>query len=159
MILIDRHGLPQRDTWHYLDRDETPSFSPSTVVHPQQWDVYHMHFGTPAQGLWLAGEQALDQVQAILGQLTLIVVEFAKSRDGRGFTLARLLRERYGFDGDLRAAGPLLPDQFAMLLQCGFSSVLIPPASPVVRWQQAAGAINNTRPRTLLERLSQRNEV
>lgn len=158
-MLIDRHGLPQHDPWHYLACDETPSFSPSTVVHPPQWNDYHMRFGLPAQGLWLAGDQALEEVQAVLGQLTLIVVEFAKSRDGRGFTLARLLRERHGFTGDLRAAGPLLPDQFAMLMQCGFSSVLVSPAIPLVRWQEAAVAIQHARPRTLLERLSQPNEV
>lgn len=158
-MLIDRQGLPQDDPWHYLDRDETPTFAPSTVVHPEQWNDYHMRFGLPAQGLWLAGEQAPDEVQAVLGELTLIVIEFAKSRDGRGFTLARLLRERHGFTGDLRAAGPLLPDQFAMLMQCGFSSLLVSPAIPLVRWQEAAVAIQHARPRTLLERLSQRNEV
>lgn len=158
-MLIDRKGMQQDDPWHYPSCEQPLSFSPTTVVYPQQWDDYHMRFGLPAKGLWLAGDQAPDELQAVLGELSLIVVEFAQSRDGRGFTLARLLRERNGFTGDLRAAGPLLPDQFAMLMQCGFSSVLVSPAVPLVRWQEAAVAIQHARPRTLLERLSQRSEV
>ncbi|MNE22558.1 hypothetical protein D3C80_1157740 [compost metagenome] len=159
MKLVNRQGQPLADTWQYLGSDEAPTFAASSVVHPHQWDDYHMRFGVPAQGLWLAGDQDPAEILPLLGLLTLIVIEFPKSRDGRGVTLARLLRERHGFKGDLRAAGPLLPDQFAMLLQCGFSSLLVSAAVPAVRWQEAAAALSQARPRTLLERLSQRNEA
>lgn len=158
-MLVDRQGQILADTWHYLGSDEALDFNIGSVVHPHQWDDYHMRFGVPAQGLWLAGDQDLAEILPVLGLLTLIVVEFPKSRDGRGFTLARLLRERHGYEGDLRATGPLLPDQFAMLLQCGFSSLLVPATIPAVRWQEAAAALSQARPRTLLERLSLRNEA
>ena len=158
-MLVDRQGRALADTWHYQGSDAPLDFNVGSVVHPHQWDDYHMRFGVPAQGLWLAGDQDPAEILPLLGLLTLIVVEFPKSRDGRGFTLARLLRERHGFEGDLRAAGPLLPDQFAMLLQCGFSSLLVSAAIPAVRWQDAAAALNQARPRTLLERLSQRHEA
>lgn len=158
-MLVDRQGQTRADTWHYLGIDEVPVFAASSVVYPHQWDDYHMRFGVPAPGLWLAGEQDPAEILPLLGHLTLIVVEFPKSRDGRGFTLARLLRERHGFTGDLRATGPLLPDQFAMLLHCGFSSLLVSASIPAVRWQDAAAALRHARPRTLLERLSQRNEA
>ncbi|MFV3288635.1 DUF934 domain-containing protein [Pseudomonas sp. NY11955] len=158
-MLVDHEGLVQHDAWHYLGSDALPSFAAHTVLRPQQWDDYHMRFGQPAEGLWLDADQDPAQLLTILGQLALIVIEFAKSRDGRGFTLARLLRERHGFTGDLRAAGPLLPDQFAMLLQCGFTSALVSPSVPAQRWQDAAASHRQARPRTLLQRLSQRSEA
>ncbi|MEN5035828.1 DUF934 domain-containing protein [Pseudomonas sp. TWI929] len=158
-MLVDRDGLVQVDTWRYLGSEELPTYAAHTVLQPQQWDDYHMRFGMPAEGLWLAADQDPAQVLPLLGHLGLIVVEFAKSRDGRGFTLARLLRERHGFSGDLRAAGPLLPDQFAMLLQCGFTSVLVAASVPAQRWQDAAAAHRQARPRTLLQRLSQCSEA
>lgn len=158
-MLVDRDGRVQPDSWRYPEGETLPTCAPQTVLRPQQWDDYHMRFGQPAEGLWLAADQDPVQVLPLLGHLTLIVVEFAKSRDGRGFTLARLLRERHGFSGDLRATGPLLPDQFAMLLQCGFTSVRVPASVPAQRWQDAAAAHHQARPRTLLQRLSQRSEA
>ncbi|BBU44515.1 DUF934 domain-containing protein [Pseudomonas monteilii] len=158
-MLVDREGQAQPDSWRYLGSEVLPTYAPHTVLQPQQWDDYHMRFGQPAEGLWLSADQDPAQVLALLGHLTLIVIEFAKSRDGRGFTLARLLRERHGFTGDLRAAGPLLPDQFAMLLQCGFTSALVSPSVPAQRWQEAAATHRQARPRTLLQRLSQRSEA
>lgn len=158
-MLVDHEGQVQTDNWRYPSSDALPTFAARTVLQPQQWDDYHMRFGQPAEGLWLAADQDPAQVRALLGQLTLIVIEFAKSRDGRGFTLARLLRERHGFTGDLRAAGPLLPDQFAMLLQCGFTSALVTPSVPAQRWHAAAASHRQARPRTLLQRLSQRSEA
>ncbi|GLO13389.1 hypothetical protein PPUJ20028_19700 [Pseudomonas putida] len=158
-MLVDREGQVQPDSWRYLSSEALPTYAPHTVLQPQQWDDYHMRFGQSAEGLWLSADQDPAQVLALLGHLALIVIEFAKSRDGRGFTLARLLRERHGFTGDLRAAGPLLPDQFAMLLQCGFTSALVSPSVPAQRWQDAAAAHRQARPRTLLQRLSQRSEA
>lgn len=52
----------------------------------------------------------------------LIRITFPAFGDGRGFTLARMLRAR-GFGGRLRAAGPVLPDQYAMLRRTGFDEV------------------------------------
>jgi len=158
-MLVDRDGRVQPDSWRYLEGETLPTYAPQTVLQPQHWDDYHMRFGQPAEGLWLAAHQDPAHVLPLLGHLALIVVEFAKSRDGRGFTLAKLLRERHGFRGDLRAAGPLLPDQFAMLLQCGFTSVRVSASVPAQRWQDAAAAHQQARPRTLLQRLSQRSEA
>jgi len=159
VILVNHQGQTRADTWHYLGIDDVPMFATNSVVRAHQWDDYHIRFGVPAPGLWLTCNQDPAEILPLLEHLTLIVIEFPKSRDGRGFTLARLLRERHGFTGDLRATGPLLPDQFAMLLQCGFSSLLVSASIPAVRWQDAAAALHQARPRTLLERLSQRNEA
>ena len=57
----------------------------------------------------------------------LIAIEFPAMTDGRGFTLARLLREK-GYQGRLRAVGALISDQYAMARRVGFDEVRIPAA-------------------------------
>src|SRR5208283_4933157 len=56
-------------------------------------------------GLRLLPDAKLEEIAAQLPELALIEIEFPKFRDGRGFTLGRTLRERYGYKGDLRAVG------------------------------------------------------
>ncbi len=53
----------------------------------------------------------------------LIAVEFPKFADGRGYSAARLLRERYDFSGQLRAVGDVLFDQLFYMMRCGFNAM------------------------------------
>ena len=53
----------------------------------------------------------------------LINVEFPKFADGRGYSAARLLRERFGFKGQLRAVGDVLFDQLFFMMRCGFNAM------------------------------------
>lgn len=57
-----------------------------------------------------------------LDRLPLIAVRFSKFSDGRGHSIARLLRERYSYRGELRAIGDVLRDQLLFLQRCGFDS-------------------------------------
>jgi uncharacterized protein (DUF934 family) len=59
---------------------------------------------------------------ADLDRLALVAVNFPKFTDGRGFSTARLLRERYGFRGELRAVGEVLRDQLFYLARVGFDA-------------------------------------
>jgi uncharacterized protein (DUF934 family) len=54
--------------------------------------------------------------------LRLIAVNFPKYGDGRGYSIARLLRERYGYRGELRAIGVVARDHLRLMAQCGFDS-------------------------------------
>jgi uncharacterized protein (DUF934 family) len=156
--LIDRHGAAVDDVWQYPG--DTPAYcSPQAVVRPLQWDDYIARCGQAAAGLWIDVAQDPVALGPLLDQLRLIVVEFPKSRDGRGYTLARRLRERDRYQGDIRAAGPLLPDQFSELLQCGYTSLLAPPSVPPQRWREAARSLAQAQPRTLLERLSRQRQA
>jgi uncharacterized protein (DUF934 family) len=55
----------------------------------------------------------------------LISIHFEKFTDGRGYSLGRLLRERYGFKGELRAVGDVLQDQLFYLKRSGFNAFAI----------------------------------
>ena len=52
----------------------------------------------------------------------MIAVNFPKFTDGRGYSTARLLRERYDYDGELRAIGDVVRDQFFYLKRGGFDA-------------------------------------
>ena len=53
----------------------------------------------------------------------IIAVELPKFKDGRAFTQVRVLRDRYGFDGEIRVTGHVIPDQAAMLARVGGTTV------------------------------------
>jgi uncharacterized protein (DUF934 family) len=57
----------------------------------------------------------LDRIQAI-------AVRFPAFGDGRGYSIARLLRERYGYRGELRAIGEVARDHLYFMAQCGFDA-------------------------------------
>ena len=75
-------------------------------------------------GVWLKGEDDPAQIDVVraLVKLPLIAVEFAQFVDGRGFSIGRLLRERYGFTGELRAFGDVFRDTMPYLARCGFNA-------------------------------------
>jgi len=75
-----------------------------------------------APALTLANTEDVLQLGARLGGVKLIVLDFPKFTDGRAYSQARLLRERLGYQGDLRATGAVLLDQLPFLLRCGFDS-------------------------------------
>jgi uncharacterized protein (DUF934 family) len=57
-----------------------------------------------------------------LGRLAAVALAFPSFRDGRAYSQARLLRERHGFAGELRATGQVLRDQFVFMLRAGFDA-------------------------------------
>jgi uncharacterized protein (DUF934 family) len=76
-------------------------------------------------GLQLAPTDDPAAVAADVENFTIIAVEFPKFGDGRGFSIGRLLRERYGYAGELRAVGEVMRDQMFFMLRCGFDAFLL----------------------------------
>jgi len=69
-----------------------------------------------------------DKVEDIVGDLSRfssIAIDFPAFTDGRGYSTARLLSERYGFDGELRATGDVLHDQIPLMRRCGFNALIV----------------------------------
>ncbi|HEV7478379.1 MAG TPA: DUF934 domain-containing protein [Burkholderiales bacterium] len=64
-------------------------------------------------------------IAARLQNVSLIEINFPKFGDGRGFSIARLLRERYGYKGELRAVGQVARDHLYYMEQCGFDAFLL----------------------------------
>lgn len=72
-----------------------------------------------------------------INRLGLIAIRFDSFKDGRGFTLARMLRERGGFSAEIRATGDILPDQILFLLRVGFSTFELSESVPAKRVSEA----------------------
>lgn len=64
----------------------------------------------------------VDALVPYLGKLAAVALVFPVFRDGRAYSQARLLRERYGYRGELRATGQVLRDQFVFMLRAGFDA-------------------------------------
>ncbi len=73
--------------------------------------------------VWLGGADDPAELAADLARLPLVGVDFPKFADGRGYSIAVLLRGRYGYTGELRAIGDVLRDQFNYLVRCGFDAL------------------------------------
>jgi len=75
----------------------------------------------------------LEEVEAVAATTDVLVLEFDAFRDGRGFSLASILRER-GYQGRLIAAGKILPDQARHLRRTGFDAVELNPGADLATW-------------------------
>jgi len=117
------------------------------------------HRRAPGQriGVQVPNTTRAADLRFFLKQLSLIAIAFPAFSDGRGFSLARALRD-HGFGGVLRASGPLIADQFAYALAVGFDEVELPDAlaarQPVEQWLAAAGSFSRVYQRGYAGRVS-----
>lgn len=100
-------------------------------------------------GVQLASHEHPEVIGDDVDQLDLIALEFPTFRDGRAYSYARLIRERYGFTGELRAVGDVLLEQLHYMERVGFDTFEIVSDDPMIDfeiasndftvWYQAAG--------------------
>lgn len=76
-------------------------------------------------GVWLAPDQGPESIAEDLGDFSVVAVQFPKFSDGRGYSTARLLRERFGYRNELRAFGDIGQDQLFFLNRVGFDSFVV----------------------------------
>ncbi|MCJ8145178.1 DUF934 domain-containing protein [Ancylobacter sp. A5.8] len=74
-------------------------------------------------GIIWPNNRPIGEIEPFLGQLSLIALVFPSFRDGRAYSQARLLRERLGWKGPLRAIGNVLRDQFLLMARSGFDQI------------------------------------
>lgn len=92
-------------------------------------------------GVWLDSDETADLIGSDAQSLPLIAVNFPVFMDGRAFSTARLLRERYGFKGELRAIGNLIRDQLCYLRRCGVNAFAF--ANPDIKLEDAVKSLND----------------
>ncbi|MBY0267634.1 MAG: DUF934 domain-containing protein [Burkholderiales bacterium] len=73
-------------------------------------------------GVWLDSYEDPAAIADSLDKFALVAVHFPQFADGRGYSIARLLRERHGWKGELRAIGDVQRDQLHYLARCGFDA-------------------------------------
>jgi uncharacterized protein (DUF934 family) len=77
------------------------------------------------QAVWISPDDDFESCMPQLKNMQLIAVDFPSFRDGRGYSIATLLRTRYGWTGELRAIGDVLRDQLNYMRRCGFDSFAV----------------------------------
>jgi uncharacterized protein (DUF934 family) len=112
------------DEWRYLG-EEAAGADP-LIIPLAQWlgDADRWRQRTGLLGVRLAPADRVEALAASLPRLSLVAVEFPDPGDGRGYSQGRLLRERHGFSGELRALGVgVRQDQVFLLARCGFDAL------------------------------------
>jgi uncharacterized protein (DUF934 family) len=113
------------DTWTILTKEECSETIPAgnVLVPVKVWLANHEALVNRQDiGIWFEGDDEPEKIGAKLTRFPVIAVNFPKFADGRGYSIARLIKERYQFTGELRAIGDVLRDQLYFLQRCGFNS-------------------------------------
>jgi uncharacterized protein (DUF934 family) len=93
-------------------------------------------------GIRLRADQPPAEIVVDLDRFQVIALEFPSFVDGRAYSYARLLRERHGYRGELRAVGNVLRDQALFMRRCGFDSFEVAEGTGIAGWREALGEIS-----------------
>ena len=113
------------DSWQLLEAGATEApFTGDVIVPLALWQAQRAQLLIRAGRLGVGGGPQADPAAIAddIGLFGVIAVNFPKFGDGRGYSTARLLRERYGYKGELRAIGDVLRDHLSFMAGCGFDA-------------------------------------
>ena len=126
--LIETSELTQ-DKWILIDKDrDYPTENVNAgdyVILPLQLWSENRDQQTDKIGVWLDSDDTVEALEGQCEHLPIIAINFPTFADGRGYSLARQLRDKLGFSGELRAIGDVLKDQLFYYQRSGFSSFMI----------------------------------
>lgn len=138
MALI-KDGRPVQDPWIAVADDaEVPASGP-VIISLARWKAERDTLSDRIDpiGVRLASGDAAADIASGLNRISLVALEFPTFRDGRAYSTARLLRERYGFAGELRAVGNVLRDQLLFMHRCGFDAFETASDEAATAWRKA----------------------
>ena len=115
------------NVWQKLDADFNEPTTDKAVLIPLERFIEdpNLVIGNPQAGVWLDSHQGPEELEPFIEKLALIAINFPKFVDGRGYSYARILRDRLNYQGELRAIGDVLHDQLFYLKRCGFDSFAV----------------------------------
>jgi phosphoadenosine phosphosulfate reductase len=136
-----KNGVFVEDRWHVLPDGEAAPASGHVIFPLEWWKEEKQAFdgSSVPLGVRIEAGTPTEEFADEVARLALIALVFPKFHDGRAFSLARMLRERLGFRGELRAVGEVLLDQIQLMTRCGFDSFEI--TDPVTELALRAGHI------------------
>ena len=125
MPQLIKQGQLIQDDWLRLERLEDGESLPDgkLLVPVSVWQARRGELVEREQlGIWLDSDEEPACISNDLHHFELVAINFPLFADGRGYSCARLLRERYNYTGELRAIGDVLIDQLYYLKRCGFDA-------------------------------------
>lgn len=136
------HGAVAADNWTVLEQP-IEAIPTGDILVPLSYWLEHrakLNQQTGLVGVWLDSDEEVEALVDDLPQLPVVALNFPKFVDGRGFSSARLLRDRYAYQGEIRAIGNVIQDQLFMLQRCGFTQFSL---APEVDMQAAAKSLSD----------------
>jgi uncharacterized protein (DUF934 family) len=128
-----RDGRIVADDWTYFTETGSAGASAAAdstsaiILTFDQWRSDPAWRAAPGRlGVILSPAHKVEQLAPDLSRFDLVGAEFSGPSEGRGYTQGRLLRERHGWRGELRATGYVRRDQVFFLARCGFNSFELP---------------------------------
>ena len=145
MALI-KNGEIADDPWVRVATDDTVPADEPALVTLERWqnDRALLSSREVPLGIILSSEDHPSVIADDLAHFDLVALELPTFRDGRAFSSARVLRDRYGFKGEIRAFGNILYDQLLFLHRAGFDAVESPAdeSQAEADWQKALSEIS-----------------
>ncbi|MFT3850633.1 MAG: DUF934 domain-containing protein [Propionivibrio sp.] len=133
MSKIIRNNQIVEDTWQVLKLGEGETAE--SIVLPEAPTLFPLAVWLARKnellarvataGVWLDSSEGPEALAGDLGRLPIIAVNFPKFADGRAYSTARLLRERFGYAGEIRAIGDVLRDQLFFMKRCGIDAYAV----------------------------------
>ena len=128
------------DTWRfYADDEPVPTAKPKIVTLQRlqgEDGEFLFHCGC-ALGVRLESHEKVEDLEPWLDRLQLVALDFPRFADGRAFSSAAMLRQHYGFSGELRAVGNVLVDQYPFMRRVGFDAFEVAPGRAYESWRRA----------------------
>lgn len=151
-----KNNVVVADTWTAVGADE-PLPASGDIVVPfarllNDWDALNARQGK--LGITFANNDRAEALGTFLPRLALVILPFPAFNDGRAYSIARQIRE-FGYKGELRASGNVLPDQMQFMLQVGFDAFEIGERFPLETWQKASKQMSLAYQRGLYRRSSE----
>jgi uncharacterized protein (DUF934 family) len=114
--------IAEGETAHSIKLPAGPVLVPTSVWRARRSELIHSEYEHGwLLGVWLAAEEGAEVIERDIDDFSVIAIEFNGFNDGNGLAAARLLRERYGYRGELRAIG-VLPSGRSDLYHFGFDA-------------------------------------
>jgi len=138
MALI-KNGALVEDIFTVVGDDDAYPSSGAVVVSLERWqsDRARLLDRMDPVGVRLKSDQSPELIADDLGRISMVALEFPQFRDGRAYSYARILRERFAFDGEIRAVGDVLMEQLHFMLRTGFDAFEINSDDPLGQYNKA----------------------
>jgi uncharacterized protein (DUF934 family) len=139
MALIKNGTLAKDPFIDAISLESIPDKGP-LLISLTQWQDHRAMLleRSDALGILLNSDEHPENVADDLGNFELVALDFPVFRDGRAYSYAYLLRDRYGFTGELRAVGDVLLEQLHYMHRLGFNAFQLDSKQPLEDWRTAA---------------------
>ncbi|MDQ0511500.1 DUF934 domain-containing protein [Ancylobacter amanitiformis] len=138
MRLIE-NGKPVEDRFVRVSDDEALPEGAAVLIGIERFlkDAEALRERPAPVGVIWPNSRPIAEIEPYLGRIALIALNFPSFRDGRAYSQARLLRERLGWTGPLRAVGNVLRDQFLLMQRSGFDQIEVSKAADADAFDEA----------------------